>query len=65
MGAECEAPECRVVVLAGCIRHRVGCRLHPRNLHSLETISGFGSMEARNLELQVGLGSHGGDAGEN
>ncbi len=41
------------------------CRLHPRNVRALETISGFGAMEARNTELQVGTGSHGRVAGEN
>jgi hypothetical protein len=41
------------------------CRIHPRNVRSLEAISGFGSMEARNTELQVGTGSHGPVAREN
>jgi len=37
VGAAREAPECRLVVLAGTrVCHRVGCRLHPRNMHSRE-----------------------------
>jgi hypothetical protein len=55
-----EAPERGVVsgAYGNRICHRAKCRLHPRNLHSLEAISGFESMETGGLEVRVRSGSH-------